>query len=74
METIDYLVGREKRLARWDSKVGYRSLTLKIARAVVFSGLSVIFLTLIATVFINQATAVQEYKNAHSFIPVHLNK
>ena len=46
---------------------------LFIARAVVAAGLSTIALVGVATIITTHATARQEYANAHSFQPVHMN-
>lgn len=50
---------------------GYRPKNLKIARAIVFVGLFVASLLLLATVWTNHQTAVENYHIAHSFVPVH---
>lgn len=56
-----------------EMKVGERHpVLLNIGRAVVFGGAFTMLLILLATALTVHATSVQEYKNAHSFQPVHL--
>lgn len=55
-------------------RIGERHpILLGIARTVVYTGLFVSFILGVATVATVHATSVQNYKNAHSFIPVHSN-